>query len=71
MANPGFPRQEAPIPKGDVNLLFSQNFPENCMKMKDIDAEHHDQVRESGSDGHKLTKIASLIISIVLQRIFS
>ena len=36
--DPGFPRwRGAPTAQGGgVNLLFGQNFPENCMKMKEI-----------------------------------
>ena len=37
MADPGFPRREAPTPKGGVViLLFGEKIPANCMKMKEI-----------------------------------
>ena len=37
VADPGFPKGGGANPQGgDVNLLFGQKFPENCMKMKEF-----------------------------------
>ena len=37
VADPGFPRGGGAEPKvGGANLLFGQNFPENCMIMKEF-----------------------------------
>ena len=36
VADPGFLTRETNPQGGDANLLFGQNVPENCMKMKEI-----------------------------------
>ena len=37
VADPGFPRAGGANPQGGAaNLLFGQNFPENCLKMKEF-----------------------------------
>ena len=37
VVDPGFPRGRGANPQGEgANLLFSQNFPKNCMKMKEF-----------------------------------
>ena len=37
VADPGFPRGGGTNPQGGgANLLFSQKFPKNCMKMKEF-----------------------------------
>ena len=52
MVDPGFPRLGAPTSKvGAKTFLFGQMFPQNCMKMKEL---------ESGGGG-----LASLLTLIV------
>ena len=37
VANPGFPRGEGANPQDrGANLLYGQNFPKNCMRMKEF-----------------------------------